>query len=110
MQATRRWRRSRRSRTWKRRPVKASEAALLLVALAACRKADAPEAPPPLPVQVVKASRGDVSEIVEVSGELSALPGMDVKLGPLLAGRLGAVHEGQVLARLDPTPLRDAFS
>jgi RND family efflux transporter MFP subunit len=98
--------------------VKLCKVALLLVGLAACRKADEPEKPPPLPVQVVKASRGDVSEIVEVSGELSALPGMDVKLGPLVGGRLGAVlvgegdavREGQVLARLDPTPLRDARS
>lgn len=91
---------------------------LLLLALAGCRKAGEPEAPPPLAVQVVKASRGDVSEIVEASGDLSALPGMDVKLGPLVAGRLGAVlvgegdavHQGQVLARLDATPLRDALS
>jgi RND family efflux transporter MFP subunit len=98
--------------------VRVCRAALLLLVLAACRKGGEPEPPPPLAVQVVKASRGDVSEIVEVSGELSALPGMDVKLGPLVAGRLGAVlvgegdavHEGQVLARLDATPLRDALS
>lgn len=95
-----------------------SKAALLLLGVAACRKADEQEKHPPLAVQVVKASRGEVSEIVEVSGELSALPGMDVKLGPLVGGRLGAVlvgegdavREGQVLARLDPTPLRDARS
>jgi RND family efflux transporter MFP subunit len=98
--------------------VRVSEAALLFLAAVACRKADEPEKPTALAVQVVKASRGDVSEIVEVSGELSALPGMDVKLGPLVAGRLGAVlvgegdavRQGQVLARLDATPLRDALS
>lgn len=98
--------------------MKICKAALLLLAAAACRKAGEPEKPPPLAVQVVKVGRGDVSEIVEVSGELSAPPGMDVKLGPLVSGRLGAVlvgegdavREGQVLARLDPTPLRDALS
>ncbi|HET9753527.1 MAG TPA: efflux RND transporter periplasmic adaptor subunit, partial [Myxococcales bacterium] len=98
--------------------MRVSRAALLFLALAACRKGGEPEAPPPLAVQVVKASRGDVSEIVEVAGDLSAPPGMDVKLGPLVAGRLGAVlvgegdtvHEGQALARLDATPLRDALS
>jgi len=67
-------------------------------------------------VQVAKATRGDVREIVEVEGELSAQPGLDVKLGPLVSGRLGAVlvaegdrvRAGQILARMDPTPLKDA--
>ena len=63
-------------------------------------------------------SRGDVSAAVQASGELVALPGSDVKLGPLVAGRLGEVlvaegdrvRAGQILARLDLTPLRDAVS
>ena len=89
---------------------------LLAAALSSsCQKAPEEEAPPPLAVQVVKAGRGEVAEIVDVAGELSALPGLDVKLGPLVAGRLSAVlvgegdkvREGQVLARLDGTPLRD---
>ena len=83
----------------------------------ACHKAGEAEAPAALVVQVVRAEKGDVSELVEVAGELSAPPGLDVKLGPLVAGRLGAilvaegdrVREGQVLARLDGTPLRDAL-
>ena len=91
--------------------------AVLLLLCAACHKAEAPEAPPPLAVQVVKADRGDVSELLEVTGELAALPGMDVKLGPLVPGRLAAVlvgegdavREGEVLARLDATSLRDAL-
>jgi len=97
--------------------VKVSSAAALLV-VAACHKAGEPEAAPPLPVQVATAERGDVNEVVEVAGELSAPPGLDVKLGPLVPGRLGAllvaegdrVTEGQLLARLDATPLRDALA
>ncbi len=91
---------------------------LAVLAVAACHKGEQPEPPQPLVVDVVTADRGDVSDAVEVAGELSALPGMDVKLGPLVAGRLAAVlsgegdavREGQVLARLDQTPLRDALA
>ena len=89
---------------------------LLAAALSAsCHKAAEEEAPAPLAVQVVRAARGEVAEVVDVAGELSAPPGLDVKLGPLVAGRLSQVlvgegdrvREGQVLARLDGTPLRD---
>src|SRR5437588_633831 len=82
------------------------------------KAADDEAAPAPLAVQIARAEKGDVAQTVEVAGELSATPGMDVKLGPLVAGRLGAVlvgegdkvREGQVLARLEGTPLRDALS
>ena len=95
--------------------VRLSRILLAAALLSACHKAAEEEAPPPLLVQVVKAGRGEVAEVVDVAGELSALPGLDVKLGPLVAGRLQAVlvgegdqvREGQVLARLDGTPLRD---
>jgi RND family efflux transporter MFP subunit len=92
---------------------------LCAAALAAsCHKAGEEEAPQPLPVTVVKAERGDVAEVVEVAGELSAPPGLDVKLAPLVAGRLGEmlvgegdkVQKGQVLARLEGTPLRDQLA
>jgi RND family efflux transporter MFP subunit len=94
-----------------------SRIAALCVCLAGCHKAEEAEAPP-LAVSVARAERGDVSEVVEVAGELSALPGLDVKLGPLVPGRLGAVlvaegdavREGQLLARLESTPLRDAVA
>lgn len=96
--------------------MKLSSAAALFL-LAACHKAEGPEAAPPLPVTVAAAEKGDVDEVVEVAGELSTPPGLDVKLGPLVPGRLGAllvaegdrVVEGQLLARLDRTPLRDAL-
>lgn len=91
---------------------------IICLLTAACHKAEESESAPPLAVQVARAERGDVSEIVEVAGELSAPPGLDVKLGPLVSGRLEAllvaegdrVREGQPLARLDATPLRDALA
>src|SRR3954471_18746154 len=119
MRAMRRSPRSRRSRTWRKRPVKVFRRLMLAAALVAgCHKAEEEAAPAPIEVQIARADRGDVSEIVEVAGELSAPPGLDVKLAPLVSGRLGAVlvgegdkvNEGQLLARLDGTPMRDAVS
>ena len=96
----------------------APRCAVALFLLTGCHKQAEEQAPPALSVQVAKVERGDVAETVEVAGELSAPPGMDVKLGPLVAGRLGAmlvgegdnVQKGQVLARLEGTPLRDALA
>jgi len=98
--------------------VKLSRILCAAALLTSCHKAAEEEAPPALSVTVAKAERGDVAQVVEVAGELSAPPGLDVKLGPLVAGRLGAmlvgegdkVKEGQVLARLEGTPLRDQLS
>jgi membrane fusion protein (multidrug efflux system) len=92
--------------------------AIATALLCGCHKAGEEAAPAPLSVTAVPAAKGDVAQVVEVSGELSAPPGMDVKLGPLVAGRLGAllvgegdkVREGQILARLEGTPLRDAVA
>jgi RND family efflux transporter MFP subunit len=89
---------------------------LLAFALLACKHEEKDAAPDPVPVRVQPISRGEVRSTVEVAGVLQALPGLDVKLGPLVAGRLAQVlvgegdrtREGQLLARLDATPLRDA--
>lgn len=91
---------------------------VLPLLLAGCHKAEEEAPPPPLAVQVARAAKGEVAQIVEVGGELSTPPGLDVKLGPLVAGRLGAVlvgegdkvSEGQLLARLDASPLRDQLA
>src|SRR5438876_1117952 len=94
MRAMRRSPRNRRWRTWRKRPVKVSSVVLILLATS-CHKAEEEAAPAPLEVQVARAEKGDVSQIVEVAGELSALPGLDVKLGPLVSGRLAAVLVGE---------------
>ena len=91
--------------------------ALGAVALVGCHKPAEEEArPEPLKVRTAAVTRGDVPRIVEAAGTLEPPPGMDVKLGPLIAGRLGEVlvaegdrvKAGQTLARLDPSSLRDA--
>src|SRR5258708_2288772 len=105
-----RWRISRRRRVGSRR------IALLLLCAACHKSTDEETAPPVLAVKTERVSRGDVTPSVEVPGQLAAVPGADVKLGPLVAGRLGRVlvAEGdrvkpdQILASLDITPLRDA--
>ncbi len=66
-------------------------------------------------VKVSLVDRGPVSEVLLVSGTLEPLPGKSARLGVLVPGRLAelsvaegdAVHLGQVLARLEPTPFRD---
>jgi RND family efflux transporter MFP subunit len=72
----------------------------------------------PLAVKVAKVERGDVENVVEVAGTLEPPPGMDVKLAPLVQGRLAQVlvaegdhvRKGQPLALLEATPLRDAVA
>ncbi|MGZ6126056.1 MAG: efflux RND transporter periplasmic adaptor subunit [Myxococcales bacterium] len=72
----------------------------------------------PLAVRVQAVARGSVADVIEVAGTLEPPPGLDVKLAPLVAGRLAEVlvvegervHAGQPLARLDPVPLRDAVT
>lgn len=85
--------------------------------LCACRKAEeGQDQPAAVAVRTAQVSRGDIALTVDLAGTLDPLPGFDVKLGPIVAGRLAQVlvtegdrvREGQVLARLDATPLRDA--
>jgi membrane fusion protein, multidrug efflux system len=72
---------------------------------------------PALPIVTVsEVDRGPVSDLLSVSGTLEPLPGRSAKLGVLVPGRLAeldvaegdAVHRGQRLARLEPTPFRDS--
>ncbi len=96
-----------------------SRLALVLVTLSACRRGgeDKPEVRP-LPVRVEPVLRGDVADVVEVAGTLEPPPGLDVKLAPVISGRLAQVlaaegervRAGQPLARLDRVPLDDAVA
>ena len=93
-----------------------SRGMLALLLLGGCKKAEEKDKPEPVAVRAAQVDRGDVPRIVEAAGPLEPLPGLDVKLAPLVAGRLAQVlvgegdrvRAGQTLARLDQTPLRDA--
>jgi RND family efflux transporter MFP subunit len=60
-------------------------------------------------VTVVKVARGDIQQIISLSGNVVAPPNQDVKISPLVPGRITAlnvaegdrVHKGEVLATLD---------
>jgi membrane fusion protein (multidrug efflux system) len=87
--------------------------------LFACHKsAEAPEQAQPLPVRVAAVEKGEIARNVEVAGTLEPPPGLDVKLAPLVPGRLAQVlvaegdkvHKDQPLARLEATPLRDTLA
>jgi RND family efflux transporter MFP subunit len=60
-------------------------------------------------VTVVKVTRGDIQQIISLSGNVVAPPNQDVRISPLVAGRITAldvaegdrVHKGEVLGTLD---------
>lgn len=92
---------------------------MLLVA-AGCHHeaAEGPEDAGGVEVSAAVVAVQDLAESVEASGELEALPGKDVKLGALQPGVLAQllvaegdqVAKGQLLARVDPTLVRDGLS
>jgi membrane fusion protein (multidrug efflux system) len=90
----------------------------LTLILACHRGGEEEQAPQGVPVVTQRVARGEVAAAVQATGELVAVPGSDVKMGPLVAGRLAEVlvaegdrvQKGQLLARLDVTPLRDAVA
>lgn len=91
----------------------------LLGALAACSKpapeAEKPESAPRPKVRVAEAARGPVEREVVLRGIFTPLPGKDVKLAALSAGRVSrvlvaegdSVKAGQVLAELEAGPALD---
>jgi len=87
------------------------------ILLWSCKKAEeAKDEPVVVSVQLAQVARGEIARVVDLAGTLEALPGFDVKMGPLVAGRLAQVlvtegdrvRSGQPLARLDATSLRAA--
>ncbi|QSQ24176.1 efflux RND transporter periplasmic adaptor subunit [Pyxidicoccus parkwayensis] len=86
----------------------------LAVQSMACKQEPPAEPELPLPrVRVVPAQKGPAERTLRVAGELSAPPGREVKLTPLVPGRLvllrvaegDAVRTGQVLAEVEPGPV-----
>jgi len=66
-------------------------------------------------VSVTQVKRADISQTLSVTGTIAALPNRDVKVSPLVTGRVASmavaegdhVKEGQVLAALDDRTYRD---
>lgn len=88
----------------------------LCLAVAACKSSPPEESAPPLPrVRVVQARVGPAERTLTVTGVLAAPPGRDVKLGPLVPGRLSRllvsegerVRAGQVLGEVETGPASD---
>ncbi len=69
-------------------------------------------------VRVVTVQRGKIAPRIQIAGVLSPLPGRDVKVGALVAGRVDRVFVaegdlvkiGQELAHVEAQPLRDRVS
>ena len=91
---------------------------LCAVAASACQQAAPARSEPPLPrVRVAPVQQGPAAQTVTVSGLLAAPPGRDVKLGPLVPGRLARllvsegdeVRAGQVLGEVETGPVSDEY-
>lgn len=93
----------------------AGAAALAILSLPGCKPAEEPEGPPPIrPVRVVTVEERAAGETVTLTGTVQAQE--DVNLAFRIGGQLlernvnvgDQVRTGQVVARLDPSTLRDA--
>lgn len=69
-------------------------------------------------VRAARVAQGPIRQVIQVTGTLNALPNRDVKVSPLVPGRIdelvaieGArVTEGQIVAKLDDSTLRDGLT
>jgi multidrug efflux pump subunit AcrA (membrane-fusion protein) len=99
---------------------KLAVAILLTLVLAGCSKhggddEESTSAAPVPDVTVAKVERASITQNLIVSGNLAALPNRDAKVAALVPGRIArvmvvegnSVKEGQALAELDGTLLRD---
>jgi RND family efflux transporter MFP subunit len=94
--------------------------ALLVMGVAGCSKpADPPkESSPVAEVTVAPVKRGEIAEILNITGTIAALPNQDVKIPSQVAGRVieMRVAEGdrvtarQLLAKIDDRPYRDQLA
>jgi RND family efflux transporter MFP subunit len=91
----------------------------LALLLCSCNSKEQKPSTLPLPrVRVERAQRGPVDEVVSLTGVLAAVPGKDVKLGALVAGRLArvgvaegdAIKSGEILAEIEAGPTSDELA
>ena len=88
-----------------------------LLAVASCRRAAEPAQDKGALVTVARAELGSVAEWVSLFGRVAPPPDRDATLAPQVPGVLLAVtvregdtvHAGEVVARVDDAPLRDAL-
>jgi RND family efflux transporter MFP subunit len=93
----------------------AALAATLAAALSGCKRGETEPAPELPSVRVVEVARHRLQPRIPIAGVLAPLPGKDVKVGALVAGRVDrvlvaegdVVKVGQVLAHVEAQPLRD---
>jgi len=91
---------------------------VLALALFGCSRAEEASAPRRPRVEVTVAAVSSLAPRLPISGLLAPLPGRDVKVGALVAGRVeqmlvgegDSVKSGQPLARIEAAPLRDRIS
>jgi membrane fusion protein, multidrug efflux system len=95
---------------------------LICLALANCNKNESAEneesAVATAEVEVAKVEQGEIRRMISVSGTLQALPNQDVKVSPLVAGRVAqvlaiegnSVSTGEVIARLDASLFQDQLN
>jgi len=66
-------------------------------------------------VTVTKVARGEIRQLITISGNIMALPNRDVKVSSLVPGRIAElpvaegdhVVQGQLIAKIDDRPIRD---
>jgi len=94
---------------------------LLIAGLAGCSGQPAADQGTPTPVAevtVTQVKRGDIAEIMRITGTIAALPNQDVKIPAQVAGRVtemrvaegDRVNAGQLLAKIDDTTYRDQLA
>src|SRR5207302_260763 len=80
-----------------------------------CRGAEEPPPPKPPEVRVDTVAEGTVQPEIPIAGVLAPLPGRDVKVGALVAGRVDRlfvgegdrVRAGEPLAHVEARPMRE---
>lgn len=91
---------------------------IFVLALVGCSRVEQASAPLRPKVTVVVAAVSPLQPRLSIAGLLTPLPGRDVKVGALVAGRVeqmlvgegDEVKSGQPLARIEAAPLRDRIS